>query len=192
MAFLDFLKRKGNGKPKPPDEQRAELDAALAKIAQERAEAQSTLDGLDQRRESLLLADAPEAEIVALDKAGDSARIKLEKLDVFEDEIHAHLSAVEGIEAEIEWRRVFSDRHRAACAFAESFDETRRLMFAFREASGAASANPIARQFGLMAEAPPIILSGEALQKFLRETEAMADLEARRRAAVERRQETHG
>jgi hypothetical protein len=187
MAFLDFLKRKSNGNAKPPADQRAELDAALAKIAQERGAAQSVLDGLDQRREGLLLADAPESEIVKLDEEGDHARIKLEKLDVFEAEIHARLSEVEGIEAEFEWRRLFDARHAAACEFASSFNETCGAMFALRSATNAASASEIGRKFGLLTEPPPLILSGESLQKFLRETEMMADLESRRRAAVERR-----
>jgi hypothetical protein len=186
MAFLDFLKRK-NGHAKPPDDQRADIDAALAKIAQERAAAQSVLDGLDQRREGLLLADASESEIAALDREGDHARIRLEKLDVFEAEIHARLSELEGMEAETEWRRLFDARHAAACEFATSFNETCGRMFALRSATNAASASEIARAFGLLSEAPPLILSGESLQKFLRETEMMSDLESRRRAAVERR-----
>jgi hypothetical protein len=188
MAFLDFLRPK-NGHAKPPDAQRADIDAALAKISVERTSAQLVLDGLEQRREDLLLADAPEGEIVKLDAEGDHARIKLEKLDVFEAEIHARLSEVEGIEAEIEWRRLFDARHQAACEFASSFNETCGLMFALRAATNAASANEIARRFGLLTEPPPLILSGESLQKFLRETEMMSDLESRRRAAVERRQE---
>jgi hypothetical protein len=50
MAFLDFLRPKGNGKAKPPADQRADIDAALAKIAVERASAQLVLDGLDRPR----------------------------------------------------------------------------------------------------------------------------------------------
>jgi hypothetical protein len=108
-----------------------------------------------------------------------------QKLDVFESEIHARLSELEGIESEIEWRK--HARHQAACEFASSFNETCRLMFAFRSASAAASASEIGRKFGLMTEPAPLIMSGEALQKFLRETEMMSDLEnARRRAAVDR------
>jgi hypothetical protein len=191
MAFLDFLKRK-NGHAKPPDAQRADLDAALEKIAVERASAQLVVDGLERRREDLLLADAPASEIVAIDEEGDHARIRLEKLDVFEAEIYAKLSEVEGIEAEVEWRRLFDARHAAACDFASSFNETCRLMFAFRSATNAAAASEIARRFGLLSEAPPLILSGESLQKFLRETEMMSDLESRRRAAVERRQGVQG
>jgi hypothetical protein len=187
MAFLDFLKRKSNGGAKPPDAQRADIDAALAKIAVERSSAQLVLGGLDRRREDLLLADAPASEIVKLDEEGDHARIKLEKLDVFEAEIHARLSEVEGIEAEVEWRRLFDARHAAACEFAASFNETCGAMFALRSATNAASASEIGRKFGLLSEAPPLILSGEALQKFLQEIEMMADLETRRRAAVERR-----
>jgi hypothetical protein len=186
MAFLDFLKRK-NGHVKPPDAQRAELDAALAKIAVERTSAQLVIDGIDQRREHLLLADAPAVEILKLDEEGDHARIKLEKLDMFEAEIHARLSEVEGIEAEVEWRRLFDARHRAACEFASSFNETCGRMFELRSATNAASASEIARRFGLLTEPPPLILSGESLQRFLRETEMMSDLETRRRAAVERR-----
>jgi hypothetical protein len=189
MAFLDFLKPKGNGKAKPPDAQRAELDAALERIAVERSSAQLVIDGIDHRREHLLLADAPAVDILKLDEEGDHARIKLEKLDAFEAEIHARLSEVEGIEAEVEWRRLFDTRHQAACEFASSFNETCRLMFALRSATNAASSSEIARRFGLLTEPPPLILSGESLQRFLRETEMMSDLEARRRAAVERRQE---
>jgi hypothetical protein len=193
MAFLDFLKPKGKGNgKKPPDAQRADIAAALAKIAVDRTSAQSVLDGLEQRREGLLLADAPESDIAALDKEGDHARIRLEKLDVFEAEIHARLSELEGIEAEVEWRRLFDARHAAACEFAASFNSTIGAMFELRLATNAASASEIARAFGLLTEAPPLILSGEALQKLLRETEMMADLEARRRAAVERRQEVQG
>jgi hypothetical protein len=80
MAFLDFLRPKGNGNTKPPADQRADIDAALAKIAQERADAQGVLDGIEQRREGFLLADAPESEVAALDKEGDHVRIKCEKL----------------------------------------------------------------------------------------------------------------
>jgi hypothetical protein len=135
----------------------------------------------------LLLADAPASEIVKVDEEGDHARIKLEKLDVFEAEIHARLSELEGMEAEVEWRQLFDARHAAACEFASSFNETCRLMFELRSATAAASANEIARRFGLLTEPPPLILSGESLQKFLRETEMISDLESRRRAAVERR-----
>jgi hypothetical protein len=192
MAFLDFLRPKKNGHVKPPADQRADLDAALAKIAQERAAAQEVLAGLDQRREDLLLADAPASEIVKLDEEGDHARIKLEKLEIFEAEIHARLSELQGIGAEVEWRRLFDARHAAACEFASRFNEACGAIFALRSATNAASASEIARRFGLLTEPPPLILSGEALQKFLRETEMMVDLEARRRAAVERRaQETH-
>jgi hypothetical protein len=161
------------------------------KIAEDRAAVQLVLDGLEQRREELLRSDAAEGEVIRLDAEGDHARIKLEKLDVFESELHARLSELEGIEAEVEWRKLFDARHQAACDFAASFNETCWLMFALRSATNAASASEIARAFGLLSEAPPLILGGESLQKFLRETEMMADLEARRRAAVERRtQET--
>jgi hypothetical protein len=192
MAFLDFLRPKGNGKAKPPADQRSDIDAALAKIAVERTSAQLVLAGLDRRREDLLLADAPASEIVKLDEEGDHARIKLEKLDVFEAEVCARLPELEGIDAEVEWRRLFDARHAAACEFASSFNETCGRMFELRLATNAASASEIGRKFGLLTEPPPLILSGESLQKFLHETEMMSDLEARRRAAVERRQELQG
>jgi hypothetical protein len=193
MAFLDFLKPKaGNGKAKPPADQRADIDVALAKIAVERTSAQLVLGGLDRRREDLLRADASASEIVKLDEEGDHARIKLEKLDVFEAEIHARLSELQGIEAEVEWRRLFEERHDAACDFASAFNAAIGAMFALRSATNAASASEIGRKFGLLCEPPPLILSGESLQRFLHETEMMADREAKRRAAVERRQEVQG
>jgi hypothetical protein len=124
MAFLDFLKLKSNGKAKPPDAQRADIDAALAKLAQERTAARAILDSLEQRREDLLRGDAPEAEVLKLDAEGDHARIKLEKLDIFEAEVHARLSELNGVAEEAEWRLLFDARHQAACDFAASFNET--------------------------------------------------------------------
>jgi hypothetical protein len=132
MAFLDFLKPKGGNGRKPPADQRADIDTALAKIAVDRTSAQLVLGGLDRRREDLLLADAPASEIVKLDAEGDHARIKLEKLDVFEAEVHARLSELQGIEDEVEWRRLFDARHAAACEFASSFNETCGAMFELR------------------------------------------------------------
>ena len=150
------------------------------------------LDSLEQRREKLLLADAPEGDVAALDKEGDHARIKLEKLDVFEAEVHARLSELQGVEAEVEWRRLFDARHAAACDFATSFNAAIGAMFALWQATNAAAASEIARRFDFLSEPLPLILSGELLQKFLLETEMMADLETRRRAAVEQRQEMQG
>jgi hypothetical protein len=159
-----------------------------ARIAVERTSAQLVLAGLDRRREDLLLADASAGEIVKVDAEGDHARIKLEELDVFEAEIHARLSEVEGIEAEVEWRRLFDARHAAACGFASAFNAAIGAMFELRSATNAAAASEIARRFGLLCEPPPLILSGESLQRFLRETEMMSDRESRRRAAVERQE----
>jgi hypothetical protein len=103
---------------KPLDAQRAELDAALATIAHDRAAAQSVLDGVEQRREKLLRDDVSESDIAKLDAEGDHARIRIEKCDAFEVEIQARLSEVEGAEAEGEWRKLFDERHEAACTFA--------------------------------------------------------------------------
>jgi hypothetical protein len=187
MGFLDILRKKGNGKPKTLDEQRGDCAAALAAIAEERAAAQAVIDGLDQRREKLLRDDAPEAEIVALDHEGEVARIKLEKLELFEVEVHAKLSEIEGVEAEAEWRVLFDARHQAACEYAEAYHKAAVSLSGLQHATAAAT-HPIGGRW-FQPDVPPWTLqgtSGEFLQNFLREIERLSDYEHRRREAIDR------
>jgi hypothetical protein len=188
MAILDFLRPKGNGKTPTTAQRRGQLDAAVAQIGVDRAAARLVLDGIEQRRADLLKADAPASEILKLDEEGDLARIRLEKLDCFEIEVQAALSEVEGVEAEAEWRQLSDRRHAAACDYASAFNECCERLGELRHLAGAANVTDIVRRSpGLMSEPPPFVLSGELLQRFLRETERVADAEERRRAAVDRR-----
>jgi len=156
---------KGNGDAKPPADQRADLGAALARIAEERVDAQKVLDGLESRRECLLLADAPESEILALDCEADSARIRLEKLDVFEIKIAARLDALRSDVAESEWRDTFARRYSACLEYAAAVrDATEK----FRS------------------KAPTVFPESEILQKFLLGIERASDFEMSRRACRER------
>jgi hypothetical protein len=189
MAFLDFLKRKSNGHAKTLDAQRAEMDAALATIAQERSAAQALLASHESRREQMLRDDAPDVAIKRLDEEGDLARIKLERLEIYETEINARLSEIDGADAEIEWRRLFEEWRGAACDFAASFNVTLQKRSESLHATAAVQANTIARRFGVVSEPLPFIMNGENLQNFVREIERLSDIEARRREAVERHQE---
>jgi hypothetical protein len=189
MAFLDFLKRKSNGHAKTLDAQRAEVNAALATIAQERSAAQALLDSHESLREQMLRDDAPDVAIKRLDEEGDLQRIKIERLDVYETEINARLSELDGADAEVEWRRLFEEWRRDACDFASSFNSTLQKRSESLRTTAAAQANSIARRYGLVSEPVPFILNGENLQNFVREIERLSDIEARRREAVERRQE---
>jgi hypothetical protein len=179
MAFLDFLKPNGHGRAK-----RADLDAALEKIAVERAAAQLVLDGLEQRRDDLLRADAPASGILALDVEGDAARIKLEKLEIFEAEVHARLAELDGVDAEIERRKRFERMIKVARDLAVSLGPIPEKLSEFQNALSDAS------MLGVMMAPPPRSFRYEAVQQFIRDVEMAEDHEMRRRAAVERRQES--
>jgi hypothetical protein len=166
-----------------PADQRAELDAALAKISTERTSAQLVLDGLEQRREGLLLADAPASGILALDVEGDAARIKLEKLEIFEAEVHARLSELDGADAEVERRKRFDQMQKAARNLATTLIPIPEKLSEFQKALGDAS------MLGVLMGLPPRSFRPEAIQKFLHDIEMAEDHEMRRRAAIERRQE---
>jgi hypothetical protein len=181
MAFLDFLKPNGRGKAK-----RADLAAALEKIAVERAAAQLVLDGLERRREDLLRADAPASGILALDVEGEAARIKLEKLDIFEAEVHARLSELDGADAEIERRKRFEKMIKVARDLAVSLGPVPEKLAEFQNALSDAS------MYGTLMAPPPRSFRYEAVQQFIRDVELAEDHEMRRRAAIERRQETQG
>jgi hypothetical protein len=183
MAFLDFLRRKAN--PSSPDAQTAEIEAAHARLAEDRAEAEAVLAGLDARRQRLILSDAPSADILALDAEGDAARIRLEKCDAFEIEIEARRSELAGLEAEREWRVVYDAYRSAAYDYASAFNSAADALFGLRRAMSAVSAHDIGGRLGI--ETPPILLGAELLQSFLREIERVHDFETNRRAAIDRR-----
>jgi hypothetical protein len=183
MPFLDFLKHRAT--PASPDAQAAEIDAARNKLAEDRAASRAILDGLDERRRALLLADAPEKAIRELDEKGDEARIRLEKFDIFEIELEARQSELAGLEADRAWREAFDIYRAAALGYATSLHSAIESLFKLRAAMGAVAADDIGRRLGL--DAPPILLSGELLQKFLREIERASDFEDRRRDAVDHR-----
>jgi hypothetical protein len=183
MAFLDFLRHKTT--PASPDAQAAEIEAAHARLAEDRALAQAVLDGLEARRQTLLVADAPEAQILALAAEADAARIRLEKCDAFEIELEARQSELAGLEAERARREAFDVYHAAACEYASSINSAIERLFTLRRAMGAVAADDIGQRLGL--EAPPILLTAERLQSFLRDIERAADFEQSRRAAIDRR-----
>jgi hypothetical protein len=183
MAFLDFLRHKAT--PASPDAQAAEIEAAHTRLAEDRAGAQAVLAGLDARRQALLLADAPEADILALDAEGDAARIRLEKFDAFEIELAARQSETAGLEAERAWREAFDVYHAAACEYASSVNSAIERLFDLRRAMGAVDAHDIGQRIGI--DRPPILLNGSLLQKFLHEIERTSDFEASRRAVIDRR-----
>jgi hypothetical protein len=183
MAFLDFLKRKSTRAS--PDDEAAAIEAAFAQLAQDRAAAEATLAGLDSRRDKLLRDDAPDGQIIALDAEGDAARIRIEKFDVFGIELQARQSELAGLGAEREWRDVFDAYHDAGCDYASALNSAVDALFKLRHAMSAVAADDIGRRLGL--DAPPILLHGELLQKFLREIERASDFEYHRRAAVDRR-----
>jgi hypothetical protein len=183
MAFLDFLKRKST--KASPDDEAGAIEAAFAQLAQDRAAAEATLEGLDSRRDKLLRDDAPEGQIIALDAEGDAARIRIEKFDAFEIELEARQSELAGLEADRAWREAFDVYRAAALGYATSLHSAIESLFKLRAAMGAVAADDIGRRLGL--DAPPILLNGELLQKFLHEIERASDFEYHRRAAVDRR-----
>ena len=74
MGIIDFLKpRKG-----APASQAAEMEAALAKLREERKSVETVVDSYGQRRADALLSDATDADIAKIDTDANLAQIRLE------------------------------------------------------------------------------------------------------------------
>lgn len=89
MGIIDFLKpRKG-----APASQAAEMEAALAKLREERKSVEATVDSYGQRRADALLSDATDADIAKIDSDANLAQIRLERLELAELELTERIAA---------------------------------------------------------------------------------------------------
>jgi hypothetical protein len=179
MGLLDVLKKK---KPRSHDDEVAELVDALGEIVAGRDEANALIASVADRREKLLLEDAPEREILQLESDADEARVRLEKFSLFQVEIEARLDELRADEVEAEWRALYKHRKAAALDYAEALRAAIEKLFALRRVSAACGVNEIGRRYGLAGEAPPILLNGQLLEKFLQDLETLDEYEKARQA----------
>jgi hypothetical protein len=175
MAFLDFLMKT---KPNAPAVSIETLESKLSELREARAKSDAFLRGLDDRRSAMILADAPEAEILKLDVEADSARVQSEKCDAFEQELVARISQMRGDLAEQDWRGAYDAMHLAAIAHAKQMSAALASLYAYRHSAAGLS------RFGRgmrWPEEAPIILGSEILESWLQNVERVHDFELSRR-----------
>jgi hypothetical protein len=176
MAFLDFLLRPKAGAPAPTIE---DMEAKLLDLHQERERSSEFLAGLEARRNEMLIDDKPASEISKLDVEADSARIAIEKSELFESELLSRLAVLHGAEAETAWRSGYDQMHSCALTYAESLRASLAELYKFRAAAEGLNG------FGYgmrRPEAPPVVLGSEILERWLRDFEQDHDFEMNRRA----------
>jgi hypothetical protein len=115
MKIFDFLKSKSGSGSTPGDI--GELESALVGLRQARDEATAELAQMAARRRELLLADAPEQDILAHDVKVDKQHISLERFDLAETELLSRLAAARSDEEEMVWRQFFEKYYGAAEAY---------------------------------------------------------------------------
>jgi hypothetical protein len=83
------------------------VEAALAKIAAERADAKATIASASDKRRQMLRADASDADVAAFDQSIDAQRLKLERLEIIEDDLLARLDAARSDRRRAAWQKHF-------------------------------------------------------------------------------------
>jgi len=95
VGIIDFLKpRKG-----APASQAAEMEAALAKLREERKSVETVVDSYGQRRANALLSDASDADIAKIDSDANLAQIRLERLELAEMALLEQIAAARDSDA---------------------------------------------------------------------------------------------
>lgn len=172
------------GKPSARGDAIESADAArtaLARITQERAEAERVITDSAERRRELLLVDGSDKDIAKLDADADAARLTIERLDAIEPGIHARLrefldAARRALLAEL--RGIYLERisslDAAMAAALDEFDEYLEIVRQLDSAGFSAEA----RAFVV---APPtngagLVLTRGTLEHFRRSREAIADM----------------
>jgi hypothetical protein len=181
MAFLDRFRSKPGKEPLSAADQWREVESARADLAKEREQALAVIADKDAKRKALILADAPEAEILAFDRQCDEAHIKLEKIEIFDAELLQKLRDISESDLLAHWAEVHEVRYKAALQFAHAFRDACLAMSRLRAAEDQVANGKftgIARRLGPI----PVILAYEALQPFLLDVEAVNDAEMHRQA----------
>jgi hypothetical protein len=146
-------------------------------VAAERC--QATAQGIEKKRAELLIDDKPPTEIIKLDVEGDTARVTIEKTELFEQEILNRMAALHGAEAEARWRSAYDSMHSCALEYAKSLRASLAELYKFRAAAGELNNFSYAMR---RPEAPPVVLGDEILERWLRDLEQDHDFEINRRA----------
>jgi hypothetical protein len=181
MAFLDRFRSKPGKEPLSAADQWREVEAARADLEKQRTEALAVIADKDSRRHEMILADAPEAEILAFDRQCDEAHIKLEKLENFDAELIRRLKYISEADILAHWAETHNARYKAGLEFAQAFRNSCLALSRLRAAEDQCANGKftaIARRLSPL----PVILDIQLLEPFLRELEAVNDAELHRQS----------
>jgi hypothetical protein len=136
-GLLSPRKRKGDG---GDVEAVAAAEAALKALADARTAAQNAISSAATRRRGLLLADAPDDAIVALERETDDAHRTLERLELVEAEVLARLQEARAAARRAAWSELHARWTAAvpryAVAMRSAIAERNKLLELAAEADG--------------------------------------------------------
>jgi hypothetical protein len=165
-----------------PDQSVSAAEAALSRIARERASAQEKLATMAERRRQLLWNDADDRAIARLDAEADALHLTLERLELLEPRILDELSSSRDSLRKAEWRErlrlhvdaahAFAAAHRAAC------DALENLIAADQDSRAAG----FERELAAVTATVPRMIVREQGERFNFDSRRLADAEFARLA----------
>jgi hypothetical protein len=116
----DVLKRK-RGKAAPISDQIAAVNAAMARLRQEREAAEAGISAAAERRREILLEDASDDAIAELDREADRLHLQLERIDAVEPELLARLQDLQNAARRQQWQSLVYHHDEAMKAYLAAF-----------------------------------------------------------------------
>jgi hypothetical protein len=144
----------------------ADVEAAIARLADERRAAKEAIATAMRERDGLLLVDETDAKIADLDASTDRARLRLERLEKIEPSLLEELQALRAEAKQTAWRELRTRYDRAASDLAAALKpalEKRSLMM---QIHGEATARGFASECAGYFTPPPMMLNPEGVALF--------------------------
>jgi hypothetical protein len=117
----DVVKRK-RGKAPPIGDQMAAVNAAMARLRQEREATEAGISAAAERRREILLEDASDDAIAELDRGADRLHLQLERIDAIEPELLARLQDLQNAARRQEWQSLVHQHDQATRDYLAAFD----------------------------------------------------------------------
>ncbi|UQD96140.1 hypothetical protein [Bradyrhizobium japonicum] len=155
-------------------------EAALRRVVDERNAANAAIAGRSSRRRALLLDDASDKQVAALDREIEGNHLTLERLEIVEEDLFSRLQALRSEARQQAWRLLTKEYTDASVKLAKAL---RAALAAQQEAAQVIDA---ARVSGFEHEAtgtfppPPSHLNPQAVQQYEDALDRMADVLAGR------------
>ena len=156
-----------------------EVEAALARLREERSTAKEGIADAMRTRDALLVVDETDKKIAALDAAADRHRLTLERCEKLEPILLEELASLRNEAKRKRWLEISVRYDVEARAFAGAFRATLERWQSLIAIRGEAQNSGFASEAGALI-VPPYMLSQEMLDRFEAELDRQRDFAARK------------